>query len=77
MSRRLLTAAEAAELLGLFNAKGEPLASWVLAQARRDAIPHVRLSRYVRFDADELEAWWRSRARGPLRDGRDLHREAA
>lgn len=43
-------------------------ASWVLAEARADRIPHVRLGRYVRFDADELDAWWRARARGPWRD---------
>jgi excisionase family DNA binding protein len=39
--------------------------SWVLAQARRDRIPHVRLGRYVLFDPLELEAWWRGRMRGP------------
>ena len=43
-------------------------ASWVLAEARAERIPHVRLGRYVRFDADELGAWWKSRARGPWRD---------
>jgi len=42
--------------------------SWVLAEARADRIPHVRLGRYVRFDAAELTAWWRARARGPWRD---------
>lgn len=42
-------------------------ASWVLAEARADRIPHVRLGRYVRFDADELAVWWRARARGPWR----------
>src|SRR5438874_10338343 len=42
-------------------------ASWVLAEARADRIPHVRLGRYVRFDAEELEAWWRARIRGPWR----------
>lgn len=42
-------------------------ASWVLAEARAGRIPHVRLGRYVRFDADELAAWWRERARGPWR----------
>jgi excisionase family DNA binding protein len=42
-------------------------ASWCLAEARADRIPHVRLGRYVRFDADELDAWWRARARGPWR----------
>lgn len=40
-------------------------ATWILAEARADRIPHVRLGRYVRFDADELAAWWRTRARGP------------
>jgi hypothetical protein len=40
-------------------------ASWVLAEARADRIPHVRLGRYVRFEAGELELWWRRRRRGP------------
>ena len=56
----LLDAAEAGRLLSV------PM-SWVLAEARADRIPHVRLGRYVRFSAEELEKWWRSRARGPHR----------
>lgn len=40
-------------------------ASWVLAEARADRIPHVRLGRYVRFDAAELQIWWQTRRRGP------------
>jgi hypothetical protein len=40
-------------------------ASWLRAEARKDRIPHVRLGRYVRFEAPELEAWWRARRRGP------------
>ena len=40
-------------------------ASWVLAEARADRIPHVRLGRYVRFDATELQTWRPSRRRGP------------
>lgn len=56
----LLDAKAAAQLLGVPT-------SWVAAEARADRIPHVRLGRYVRFDADQLEAWWRSRARGPWR----------
>jgi excisionase family DNA binding protein len=44
-------------------------ASWVLAEARADRIPHVRLGRYVRFDAAELQTWWLSRRRGPWRSG--------
>src|SRR5262249_46213386 len=39
--------------------------TWILEQARHDRIPHVRLGRYVRFDADALLAWARKRARGP------------
>jgi excisionase family DNA binding protein len=42
-------------------------ASWVLAEARAERIPHVRLGRYVRFDRAELEAWAAERARGPRR----------
>jgi excisionase family DNA binding protein len=56
----LLNAAQAAALLNV-------PASWVLAEARHDRIPHVRLGRYVRFEATELEAWWLSRRRGPWR----------
>lgn len=56
----LLDAEAAAELLNVPK-------SWVLAEARGDRIPHVRLGRYVRFDADELTAWWQHRARGPWR----------
>lgn len=40
-------------------------ASWVLAEARADRIPHIRLSRYVRFDAAELEEWVSTRRHGP------------
>lgn len=53
----LIDARRAGTLLGV-------PASWVLAQARRERIPHVRLGRYVRFDPLELEAWWRARLRG-------------
>jgi excisionase family DNA binding protein len=56
----------------LLDAKGAAAllnvpATWVLAEARADRIPHVRLGRYVRFDASELHAWWLSRRRGPWR----------
>lgn len=56
--RALIDAEKAGELLGV-------PASWVLAEARKNRIPHVRLGRYVRFDPIELEAWWRGRRRGP------------
>lgn len=59
----LLDANAAANLLGV-------PASWLLAEARADRIPHIRLGRYVRFDRAELRAWWQTdRARGPRRNG--------
>lgn len=56
----------------LLDAKGAATllnvpATWVLAEARADRIPHVRLGRYVRFDATELNVWWQGRCRGPWR----------
>jgi excisionase family DNA binding protein len=54
----LLDAKDAAKLLNV-------PASWVLAEARADRIPHVRLGRYVRFDADDLREWAKERRRGP------------
>jgi excisionase family DNA binding protein len=56
----LITADQAAELLAVPK-------SWVLAEARAKRIPHVRLGRYVRFEAELLEEWWASRRRGPRR----------
>ncbi|WP_407655875.1 hypothetical protein [Capillimicrobium parvum] len=44
--------------------------TWVLAEARADRVPHVRLGRYVRFEPAQLETWWQSRRRGPQRAGR-------
>ena len=57
LGRALLDANGAAELLNV-------PASWILAEARADRIPHVRLGRYVRFDAGELETWCKARSRG-------------
>jgi excisionase family DNA binding protein len=51
-------------------------ASWVLTEARADRIPHVRLGRYVRFEAEALDAWWRQRARGPWRNRGEAARTA-
>lgn len=56
----LLDAEQAAALLNVPK-------TWVLAEARANRIPHVRLGRYVRFVGDELETWWLSRANGPWR----------
>lgn len=54
----LIDAKGAAEILGV-------PASWVLAEARAQRIPHCRLGKYVRFDVAELRAWATSRAVGP------------
>jgi excisionase family DNA binding protein len=40
--------------------------TWVLREARAGRIPHVKLGRYTRFDLDQLELWWRNRARDPV-----------
>lgn len=56
----LLTAEQAAEHLSV-------PASWVLAEARANRIPHLRLGRYVRFDGDALTDWRNARQRGPHR----------
>ena len=50
MNERLLDAAEVADRLGVPE-------SWVRESARSGAIPHVRLGRYVRFDAADVEGW--------------------
>lgn len=53
-----------AEAAGAFL--GVP-SSWMLAEARGDRVPHLRLGRYVRFDRAELAAWRSARMRGPRR----------
>lgn len=58
MTAPLLDAKAAGERLGV-------PASWLLAQARRDAVPHVRLGRYVRFVEADLERWIETVKRGP------------
>jgi len=67
MTGRLIDAQAAGEILGV-------PASWMLREARADRIPHVRLGKYVRFEAAALEVWWRERQRGPVVDS---GREAA
>jgi hypothetical protein len=62
ISNRLIDAKQAGELLSVPH-------TWLLEQARRDAVPHIRLGRYVRFDPDQLLAWARRRARGPVVEG--------
>lgn len=54
LASHLIDAAEASGLLGV-------PATWVLAEARANRVPHVRLGKYVRFEPDALTAWWTSR----------------
>jgi hypothetical protein len=50
MTGRLLTAAEVAELLNV------PV-SWVRETTRSDAMPHVSLACYKRYQAAAVEKW--------------------
>jgi excisionase family DNA binding protein len=47
---RLLTAVEAADMLRV-----KP--SWIYEQVRLGHLPHLRLGRYIRFTAAELDEW--------------------
>jgi excisionase family DNA binding protein len=63
---RLLDAGQVAELLNV------PV-SWVREQTRRpnaEAIPHLRLGRYVRFERDAVLAWLEGRRAGSWRKHR-------
>jgi excisionase family DNA binding protein len=59
-----MTADEAAALLSVPK-------SWVLAQARANKIPHLKLGHYTRFQREALEEWASEAARGPRRDKRN------
>lgn len=56
---RLIDATAAGELLGVPT-------SWVLAEARSNRVPHIRLGRYVRFRRDALLQWALEREQGPV-----------
>ena len=63
MTDRLLEAGEVAELLNV------PV-SWVREQTRRpdgEAIPHLRLGRYVRFEREVVLAWLETQRAGSWR----------
>ncbi len=59
MDGALIDAKAAGVLLGV-------PASWVLAEARADRIPHIRLGRYRRFRAAALQDWVIQMQRGPV-----------
>ena len=71
MTDRLQTADEIAEILNV------PV-GWVREHTRSNAIPHVQLGRYVRYDLDEVLAWVESLKSGGGPKFRRHHpREAA
>ena len=55
---KLLTAGEVADLIRVTRA-------WVYAETRRNAIPHLRLGRYVRYRRSAIEKWMQAVERGP------------
>jgi len=54
----LIDAKAAGRLLGVPH-------TWLLAQARAGRIPHHRLGHYVRFNAEDLQAWLSETRSGP------------
>lgn len=59
----LLTAREVAAMLRVTP-------GWVYAATRRNAIPHMRLGRYVRYRRVAIEAWMASIEQSPPRHAR-------
>jgi excisionase family DNA binding protein len=57
-SEPLLTADEVASFMRVTR-------SWVYAETRRDALPHARLGRYVRYRRSAIERWLDESQRGP------------
>lgn len=55
---QLLTADDVAALMRVTRA-------WVYSETRRNALPHLRLGRYVRYRRSAIEAWMLTIERGP------------
>lgn len=55
---KLLTADDVADLMRVTR-------GWVYAQTRRNALPHLRLGRYVRYRRGAIEAWMARVEQGP------------
>ncbi len=60
---KLLTADDVADLMRVTRA-------WVCAETRRNAIPHLRLGRYVRYRRTATEAWMAQIERRPPENAR-------
>jgi Helix-turn-helix domain len=63
VTERLLTASEVADRLSVPE-------SWVREQTRADAIPHLTLGRYKRYDWSAVAAWLESQRAGQWRKHR-------
>jgi excisionase family DNA binding protein len=59
MEKRLLSIAEAAQLLGMSQ-------SFLYKLAESKSIPHLRLGRAVRFDVAQIDAWLRRHSVGEV-----------
>jgi excisionase family DNA binding protein len=59
MSRMFLTVDEAAERLGVTR-------SWIYERTRRNALPHRKLGKFVRFTEQDLQAIAEAAATGTL-----------
>ena len=60
---KLLTADDVADLMRVTRA-------WVYAETRRNAIPHLRLGRYVRYRRAAIDAWMAQIERRPPENAR-------
>lgn len=58
MDERLISPKELAEKTGL------PI-SWIYAKTESNALPHLKLGRYVRFVPSEVSRWFEAQHRGP------------
>ena len=60
---KLLTADDVADLMRVTRA-------WVYAETRHNAIPHLRLGRYVRYRRAAIDAWMAQIERRPPENAR-------
>ncbi len=56
MNKQLLSVNELAEYLNVPK-------SWIYDRTHRDAIPHIKLGRLVRFDLEEVLEWLNNKKR--------------
>jgi excisionase family DNA binding protein len=69
MEKRLLSVAEASQLLGMSE-------SFLYKLAESKTIPHLRLGRAVRFDVAQIDAWLRRHSVGEVDYADKLRRKS-